>query len=108
MSWLPVDRDHAGPDDICPTCGRLILDGHAPTCPSYDLLEAMVTDLWIDELRRQARSEQVTEADIRAFLTRIVKRVHPEWDPEAQQAWVNGGRGGHDTSSINRREQDHA
>lgn len=106
MSSLPLDPEHAGPDDVCPSCGRLILDGHAPTCPFYDLLEAMLTDLWIDQLWRESRRERVTAADVRAFLTRIVKRLHPEYGPDAQQAWVESGMSGRDTLRTSRREPD--
>ena len=91
MTSLRLDPDLAGPDDVCPGCGYLILGGHPLTCPFYDLLDAIAMELWMDELWRQCRNDCVAEEETRAFLMRIAKRLHPEYGLEEQQAWVERG-----------------
>ena len=89
---LRLNPDEASLDDVCPDCGYLILAGHPPSCAFYDLLDAIVVELELDELRQlgwlKPTDEELLEGLIELF-------TNPEWatpdeDPDSDDAVSEG------------------
>jgi hypothetical protein len=73
---LRLNPDHASFDDVCPDCGYLILGGHPSSCAFYDLLDAMVLDLEVDELRKWGWLNPTDKELLEGFIELL---TNPEW-----------------------------
>ena len=83
MSHLRLDPDDAELDDVCPGCGYLVLGGHPPSCPFYDLLDAITLEFESEETYRMMLDYRPSPEEFKDMLLRFILDGMPDPPPES-------------------------